>query len=684
MRVSVSVSILAWLLATGSAYAAPDQIRTGPAPAWATTSELLPVPENPSGALFIRRQDVIAHLSAEGAAQHTSYRTRILQSSALPLGNISIAWSSVAPAPIVHGVKVHRDGQVIDALKDASFEVIRRENQLEAATLDGMLTAVLRVSDLRVGDELEVAFTTFANDPTLGPNSAGLLMMMPAPAPGRYHLGLSWDDGQKPTVRMADEMTKAAVFTERAIDLRFDNPPVATPPNDAPPRYRWPRALEFTDFANWATISRHFAPLYAKAAALPDKSPLKREAERIAATQTTLLARAGAALKLVQQDVRYIYVGLNGGNLTPATAEETWRRRYGDCKGKTALLLALLAELGIAAEPVLVNSNGIDDGLDQRLPMPQYFDHVLVRARIDGATYWLDGTLPAVATPSLEPVLPLKWVLPLTAQGSDLQRLDWRPATTPEEVALTEIDARAGFDKPARKVQTIIVRGAKALQQQVVFSAIPAAQIKEGFRQRMVGNAWETIDDVQWRYDQKTGASVLTISGTGMIDWEDEGGGAKSLSLPGGGFSPPQRRLRATAETRDVPFYTTPEYSCHATTVRLPTSTQPAQWSAVDSFTTRIFGRTYYRAWQLRDGAIRMVRGYRIEQPEIDVASAERDNARIPAFDNSMGVIYYRPTRPARAIGDGTQVPATYDIDWTSGDVPCQPAVKTAVSRSLG
>src|SRR3546814_5700852 len=97
-----------------------------------------------------------------------------------------------------------------------------------------------------------------------------------------------------------------------------------------------------------------------------------------------LLDRASAALKLVQRDVRYIYVGLGNGNLTPATAEETWQRRYGDCKGKTALLLALLARLGIEAEAVLANNSGGDDGLDERLPNPGMFDHVLVRARIDG------------------------------------------------------------------------------------------------------------------------------------------------------------------------------------------------------------------------------------------------------------------------------------------------------------
>lgn len=621
--------------------------------------------------MFIRRQDLEIHLSEQGQAQYFGYRVKILQSSALQLGNISIAWNPSSDAPIVHEIKLFRDDQVIDVLKDSSFEILRREDQLEMAKLDGTLTAILRIPDLRVGDELEVNLTTFVNDPTLGQNESGLLVLTPNPSPGRYRLGLSWDQGHKPNFKMADDMRAAMTEGERAIDFRFDNPAGLSPPKDAPARYQWQRALEYTDFADWAALSRHFAPLYGIAATLDADSEIKREASRIAAAQTSPRDRASAALKLVQQDVRYIYVGLNGRNLTPAPADETWKRRYGDCKGKTALLLALLHELGIDAEAVLVNSSGADDGLDQRLPVPQYFDHVLVRAHIEGAVYWLDGTLPPVALPSTRPVFPVNWFLPLTEQGSDLQKLTWRPATTPDEINLYEIDARAGFDEPARIVSTEIVRGIKGLQKQVQFSAVSTGQLLDVFRQRAIGDAWETIDDVQWRYDQEAGASILTISGTRTIDWDDDGGGAKSLALPGGGFNPPERRVRAADQDQTAPFYTQPEYTCFVTTVRLPSSTQATQWSSADSFDTRLFGRNYYRAWDLRDGSIRMVRGSRIEQPEIDASTARRDNERIAAFDNTMGSISFNPSGRRASVGSGETVPATYGFDWKASEVPC-------------
>jgi hypothetical protein len=671
--VSVRFSLLVMVstFVAGSAYAELQQVRRGPAPAWVAPSELLSAPEIVSGPLFMRRQDVQIHLSDQGQAQYQGYRAKILNTNALQLGNLSIAWNPSAGAPIVHEIKVFRDGQVVDVLQKSTFEILRREDQLEAASLDGNLTAILHVPDLRVGDELEVDLTSFTSDPTLGLHESGLLLLGPSPAPGRYRLGLSWDEGRKPNLKMTADMTATMLKGERAVDFRFDNPAVLSPPKDAPARYQWQRVVEYSDFADWAALSRQFAPLYVKAATLAPDSAIKREATKIAAAQTRPLDRASAALKLVQQDVRYIYVGLNGGNLTPASADVTWQRRYGDCKGKTALLLALLAELGINAEAVLVNSSGGDDGLDQRLPIPQLFDHVLVRAHIEGVAYWLDGTLPPVASPSARPVYPVGWVLPLTARGSGLEKLAWQPATTPDAIDLFEIDARAGFDKPARIVSTRIVRGVEGLKEQMQFSSVTPGQLLDGFRQRAIGDTWQVIDDVQWHYDQKAGASILTVIGSGTVDWQDDGDGEKSLALPGGGFNPPERRVRASGHYQDAPFYTKPEYTCHVTTVRLPSSTQPKQWSAKQSFDMRIFGRNYHRAWELRDGSIRMVRGSRIEQPEVDAAAATLGNERIAAFDNSMGWVSYNPAGLDGSVGNGEKVPTTYDFDWTANDVPC-------------
>ncbi|WP_235588047.1 DUF3857 domain-containing protein [Sphingopyxis sp. H115] len=673
------VLALALALAATSARADDSEVQRGPVPDWVVPSDLMPVPDGASGMLFVRGQDIVAHLDDRGQAQYLGYRMRILHPNALQLGNISIAWNPASGPPVVHMINVHRDGATIDVLKNAAFEILRREDQLEAAMLDGVLTAVLRVPDLRVGDELEVALTTRSNDPTLAKNDSGLLFLLPSPQPGRFRLGLSWDDGQKPNIRMTPDMAAVVKEGRHSIDFLFDNPATLTPAKDAPARYQWRRMVEYSDFADWAAVSRHFAPLYAKASLLPDGSPLKAEARRIAAAYPRPLDRAAAALKLVQQDVRYIYVGLGDGNLTPAHADETWQRRYGDCKGKTALLLGLLTELGIEAEVVVANNQGTDDGFDERLPNPGLFDHVLVRARIDGKQYWLDGTMPPGATPSLDPVIDYRWVLPLSARGSGLEKREWRPARRPDEISLYEIDARAGFDAPARVTNTTITRGIAGLQQHAQLSGLSKDQLLTGMRQQIVGSTWRTVDEVKLRYDEKAAASVLTVIGSWEVDWEKDGA-SRSLALPGGGFNPPEKRIRPADHDQDLPFANTPEFSCSVTTLRFPSTTGPANWTYKSGFDTRIFGQNYYRAFDIRDGSIRMVRGFRVDSKEIDAASARRDNGRIAAFDNSKGWIFYEPLGESVPSQARKPVPATYDIDWTADDVPClSPA---AVSRA--
>ncbi len=660
-------------LATAATAAENDTVERGPVPSWAVQSELMPVPEDASGLVFVRRQDALMHIDGDGQSSFFGYRIKILHSNALALGNVGIVWNPSAGAPTVHAVTIYRGGEAIDVLANTKFEVLRREDQLEAASLDGNLTAVLKVPDLRIGDELEIAFTTRSKDPTLGNDAFGILAFQPELAPGRFRMGLSWDQGKEPKIKTTSDLTPFAHRSATSLDFALDNPASLSPPKDAPPRYAWQRAVEYSDFADWADISRRFHPLFTEAAKLTPGSGLRKEATAIAAANQTQLARASAALKLVQQEVRYIYVGLDGGNFMPAQADETWQRRYGDCKGKSALLLALLGELGIEAEAVLASNSGTDDGLEQRLPNPAMFDHVLVRAKLDGRTYWLDGTLPAVATPSLDPIMPYRWVLPLSKAGNEIEALPRHPDTHPSDLSLYDIDASAGFDQPAKVASTTIARGIKGLQQQVQFSGISHSQLIDAFRQELIGETWQTIDDVTYRYDVPSRASVLSISGTWTIDWDDDGDGKRSLSLPGGGFSPPERRLRAAEQDQDVPFYKAPDYDCNVTTVRVPSTTTLANWSVNSAYDTEYFGGRYHRAFEKRDGTIRMIRGFRVQRPEISAAAARADNSRVGQFDNSMAWIYYDGKNIDSAISKGVRVPAVNEIDWTTEDPACLP-----------
>lgn len=646
----------------------------GPVPDWVVPSDPLPLAENPEGAVFFRYQDTVVHLHAEGQDNFVGQRIRILHPQALQLGNIQIAWNPAAGAPVVHHLRIHRDGEIIDVLEESEFEILRREDQLEQAMLDGLLTASLRVPDLRIGDELEIAFTTPGHDPTLEEQSSGLLALAPATAPGRFGLQLVWSEGQKPDVKLTPDFEKVAEKSDDRIVLRFDNPPISMPPKDAPPRFGWMRIMVYSDFSDRSAVSSRFDQMFRAASAIASDSAIAEEAARIAAKHTSQRDRAEAALDLVQRQVRYVYVGLNGGNYAPASADETWNRRYGDCKGKTALLLALLNELDIQAEAVLASNGGGDDGLDERLPNPGIFDHVLVRATIDGETLWMDGTMPAVATASRRPLFDYRYVLPLKKAGGELDRLTIVPAELPQEMGINEIDARAGFDVPARRVMKTVKRGIEGLVEYQQFSSVTQAQLAQSIRSAFAGSeSWDTVEDVTYRFDEETGASILTIEGTGPVDWKTSGS-ERYLTLPGGGFSPPSRRVRGQNDPANVPFYTEPTYNCHVTTVRLPDDTDLENWGFNTVFRNMIYGRLYYRMMEKRDDrTIRMVRGSRTQFREISTDRAERENGRLADFDNSMARISYDPTEVMEPYGELRDVPATWEIDWAADATHCLP-----------
>ncbi|WP_241657513.1 DUF3857 domain-containing protein [Aurantiacibacter suaedae] len=669
---ALRLTILSLALSTASAALAQnDGVTLAPAPEWVDEIAALAAPEDAHGAVFFRRQQTQTHFGSEGQFTYSAFQAMLLQPNALSLGNIAITWNPAAGTPTVHKLNILRDGETIDVLADHEFEVLRRENQLEQAWIDGLLTATLQVPDLRIGDELEIAYTVPSGSPTLTDRDYGLLFLADVPPPGRFRIALDWADGAQPEIVLAEGLEPFATRTANSLVIDADNPPAFSPPRDAPPRYAWQRTLQFSDFPSWPAVSQRIYGLFDSARQLGPDSPVRREAERIAARHADPMVRAAAALELVEQQVRYIYVGLNDGALTPASAEETWQRRYGDCKGKTALLLALLDELGVPAQAVLASNAGIDDGLDQRLPSPMLFDHVLVRAEIEGQTYWLDGTFPAVARPSERPLLPYRWVLPLTETGSNLDPVEWQPDSIPRTIALHDIDAREGFETPARLRQTRIMRGPQALVEYAQFSAATDDQLEMAFRNQLAGSTyWDTIDDVTWRFDIDHQASILEIVGTGLPDWDERSGDRFSLTLPGGGFSPPERRQRSSDQDQDAPFIKDVDFTCNVTTVRLPADTKPEQWSYNTAFSTRMYGTSFRRAFERRGKEIRMIRVSRTEQPEVDRDLAERDNARLADFDNSMARIEFDPYDDFSA-SEQQRVPATDEVDWLDDYSAC-------------
>lgn len=91
------------------------------------------------------------------------------------------------------------------------------------------------------------------------------------------------------------------------------------------------------------------------------------------------------------QTFRYIAIKLGKAGITPFEPQTVLEHKYGDCKDKATLLVALLKSVGITAKPVLVLTE--DDGkINENFPSMK-FNHVIAKAITkDGKDYWMDAT----------------------------------------------------------------------------------------------------------------------------------------------------------------------------------------------------------------------------------------------------------------------------------------------------
>jgi len=654
-------------------------VQYGPPPAWVRPTPDAAVEAKPGDAIFrVVYQDNQQRVGNGKVETYGAYRIKILKPEALALGNIQVIWSPSAGTATVHRVRIIRDGAVIDVLKQAKLKVIERETGLEQSMLDGNLTATLQVPDLRVGDELEFAATIVSNEPVFGTHNAGVAQIPSSGVPGTFRYRLLWPAASAMTTRLSKDLPATAPKVEggfKVLDIELHDPPTIPDIEGAPSRYNVHRTIEFSDYSGWSDLSKQMWPLFDKASRLEPNSPIRAEAAKIAAASSDPVARAEAALRLVQDQVRYVYVGLNGGNYVPASADETWKRRFGDCKAKTALLMGLLRDLGIKAEPAMINSTG-GDGTDEHLPDPQLFDHVLVRASVAGKDYWLDGTRLGDRHLDMIPAPDFIWALPLSAGGSELSKVSPVTSAYPQLVSVVDIDAIGGFDKDATWTIKQFIHGDGAFGVDTSLATVSTADadraVRAYFRQSMSN---VEPDEVGWRYDERHATIVLTMKGTGKVDWDGDDSDGHKLTLIGAGFYAPDKMERPKDQDQSAPWSVTyPKFRCYVTTVHLPAATKGFRWTyGSKPVNRRLAGVTYWRMAGLQNNIVRTVQSSQSFEREVPASEAAQINAQIPTFDNYMSSVEETSAAdPQKAAA----LPFTDEPDWAANPALCSPPMR--------
>jgi tetratricopeptide (TPR) repeat protein/transglutaminase-like putative cysteine protease len=567
-------TIRSFLLACGIFQASPglaaDALKFGPPPAWVVPQ---PIPAAAASAsdrpVTILLHDQQSNLRPGTIASYSEIAFKIQKPEGLAAGNLSVQWNPATDTVTVNKVEIHRGGQVIDVLKSGqTFTTIRRESNLEAAMLDGVLTANIQPEGLQEGDVVVLATTSEHSDPVLKNHVEVVFAPWGMAQIGLAHARLQWPTAIPLKVQASGALPaprQVSLGDTKTYELTMTGVEPVVAPKDAPLRFQIGRMGEATDFRSWSEAAQLMMPLYTTAAVIPATGSLRDEVEKIRKTSADPHTRAELALRLVQDRIRYVALVMGQGGLVPASAQVTWERRFGDCKAKTALLLALLHELGIAAEPVLANI-GIGDAIADRLPMIGLFNHVFVRAHLAGKDYWLDGTrtgdisLDTVETPNFG------WVLPLSESGQ-LVHLVPSPLTEPNADMTAVVDATAGVRAPVSIKVDQTLRGDIAIAFNLGLSNLTTAQQTEFFRQYWKQSIdFVTAGPSSTNFDPAKKVLQLSMSGTGKLDWNT---GYFHVPNSTVGFTPDFDRT--SSKLTDAPIALNyPSFEHTVTTIRFP------------------------------------------------------------------------------------------------------------------
>lgn len=535
---------------------AGEEVLYEDAPTWVTPVELDTKAAPGSPLLLVDKQ---VRLEDGTVTSYSDLAYRVDSPEALTaLGTFKISWLPDKGDLKVHRLEIVRDGTVIDLLSQGvRYEVLRREQNLEQRSIDGSLTATLAVPGAKLGDILRFSQSISLRDQALSGEVQQVDSLPAAPLPIGYgRMVYSWPEGDDIHWKAGPDVTLPKPETRngyRFVTAMLPLPERAEVPQDAPARYTMPQLMQVGSFASWTELSRTMAPHYSTEGAVAAGGAVAAEVARIEQRTRDPLERAALALQLVQDEVSYLLYGMNGGNYLPQAPELTWERRYGDCKAKSLLLLAMLREMGIDAEAVLVRSKQ-GDMVAAMLPLPAAFDHVIVRATIGGKDYWLDGTSAGSRIDIIDEVPDVRYALPIRPEGAELMAVEQRRPSTLDRTLRVTYDYRAGIDMPALYEAEVEVRG--------IMGSEIRARASETDREKVLDYADQYLDplvgdgfvyDASIAYDDASGVARLKGSGLLYSPWEFERDRAKlALVLPSTDFEFAPDRARSA--WREIPY----------------------------------------------------------------------------------------------------------------------------------
>ncbi|MBI3946160.1 MAG: DUF3857 domain-containing protein [Armatimonadetes bacterium] len=314
---------------------------------------------HPDGALVARSHQIVKVFDQAGVSRFQRFSLAVATASSV---------ATVESARIIKP-----DGKIENAPPGFGRGVV----DLPSLAPGDVIDVAYRVEDYQRGGLARQFWTEWDFDVPDAPSQLCRYVLITPPAmPLRVQ---AHGDPPEPTVK---DVNGWRVREWRTTDL----PPRRQEP-DAPPRDNAAIWLDISTIPSWAHVVRWYRDLAAPRCA-PDEA-VRARATELTKGATTEEEKIRALVRYVARDIQYQSTPFRLSAYVPTEGKQVIRERYGDCKDKSALAVALLESVGIKAEMVLLS--GRSGGTTSYLPSPR-FTHAVALVHASSGPLWVDAT----------------------------------------------------------------------------------------------------------------------------------------------------------------------------------------------------------------------------------------------------------------------------------------------------
>jgi hypothetical protein len=307
------------------------------------------------------------------------------------MSDLSISYDPSYQTLYFHSLRIIRNGHRINKLNLKGIKVIQREENMDRYLYDGMLTAVVNLPDIRVGDVIDYSYSIYGENPIFkGVFTSKIYLQYAMPVeflkntiiiPENRTLRFEYKNGAaKPMLSTSNGLITYSWKKLKVQALVCDK--------NTPSWYDPYPYVSISEYDSWGQIVEQFAPLYSITST--KRNILKQRLRNVVygASEDSIIIQA---IRFVQDHIRYLGFedGLNSHK--PADPLTLLNKRFGDCKAKSFLLCEILRSHKIDAFPVLVNTYD-SHSMNEDLPSPDHFNHCTVQYSLHGKVQYVDPT----------------------------------------------------------------------------------------------------------------------------------------------------------------------------------------------------------------------------------------------------------------------------------------------------